>query len=426
MKKLFLLAAAATTLVACTQNEVLETAANDSAQTPVTFETYLSKSTTRATNLKKDNMKTFGVFAYQTKTEVTAKAIGEKKANFMYDQYVHGGNSTTATNSWTYAPIVYWPNNDETNGNYVSFVAYAPYVGAGDGTAETTAANCLSLVKNDGSTAFENTVTDVPWVKYDFAGTDTKVDFMYAQTVNETKGSRGHLLADGVTYSEGTSDDAHVLLQFKHALARIADFSKIDVKYRADELNNVADASAKDIADKNSVVLHKVTITVKGKAGKVGTFDLDAQAWQSAGASYYDAGAEVGSVTYGAGKGEAGDLNQTVTKTATTLSGSLTGNIMIIPAADPTNEDLTIEAQAWYTVTTTDSKVEGDQVVVTNHCTASSIVHLDKNQDLQIHLVLGLTSIKFETDVNAWETTSGGSDIETEVDLPANAAHVTP
>ena len=160
-KSLFMLAAATLAFAACTSDE-LKVTDNQPQLTnepmAVAFDTYVSNGTsaqTRATNSYSGhgpyatiNMQEvdegFGVFAsYYPGTDNYIALATKPTPNFMYNQNVtYDGTST----SWTYAPLMYWPNQtsvtgatdgytDSQTGNTaqadildrVSFFAYAPY-----------------------------------------------------------------------------------------------------------------------------------------------------------------------------------------------------------------------------------------------------------------------------------------------------------
>ena len=405
MKKLFLLAAAATTLVACTQNEVLETAANDSAQTPVTFEVYAQKATTRATNITTSDLKNFGVFAYYR-----ADGAAMSTPNFMYNQYVHGGN----TAGWAYEPLKFWPNNQgnqSTNGvsnttDKINFYAYSPYAGdkyATDGTVDedkvadlSTTSNTLSLVTSGGA-AFTNTQSDVPYIKVDYAQATTP-DLLYAKAEDQWKHNDGKLGGDA---TDGTKDNGHVLLTFNHALARIA--QNIQVRYAWDK--NEATTSGSDaLLAATKVTLKKVSIDVYGNYGKVGTFDLDAQTWNVSDANSDDA-AKLNFTLDG--------LNMNVTNAFQTVANT-TGNIMIIPG-----NAIKVDAYVEYDVITDDDALSGSKSTVTNKIkNTKTVTTLDKGKDLTINLILGLTSVRFETAVTDWAAVGAGETVE--IDLPKN------
>lgn len=138
MKKIFLFAAVAALFAACSSDDlaVKEQPQVQTEPGAVGFEAYLQKATTRAgyasadmdlTQLKKAESENggFGVFGYYTDNhDYDQTAL----PNFMYNQGVFHSSS-----SWSYSPIMYWPNeygyNAESDDfDKVTFFAYAPYV----------------------------------------------------------------------------------------------------------------------------------------------------------------------------------------------------------------------------------------------------------------------------------------------------------
>ncbi len=139
MKKIYLFAAAAALLTACSSEELsnTEAAQQNAGQTPVAFSIYTPRSVTRAglpgtltTDIVAiaDDDHGFGVFAYYTNATdyVTANTF----PNFMYNQQVKGDGG--ATPKWSYEPVKYWPNefgNAATSDDIdrVTFFSYAPW-----------------------------------------------------------------------------------------------------------------------------------------------------------------------------------------------------------------------------------------------------------------------------------------------------------
>lgn len=165
-KNLFMMAAAALALAACTSDDL---SINDEKQVaqvgnvPVAFDTYISSNTNGTTragetpvtykgygafttdNLRygTDKIGGFGVFASYYPEEKYEFAKSSAEYNFMYNQWV----KFKSEGVWEYTPLLYWPNEtsktsddydvtDQQTGNTakaehldrVSFFAYAPYV----------------------------------------------------------------------------------------------------------------------------------------------------------------------------------------------------------------------------------------------------------------------------------------------------------
>ena len=259
MKKVFLFAAAAAALAACSDNElnvqenVLATA-DDGA---VKFSVYTQRGITRGggqsgdlnnANIGKNG---FGVFAYYTAGEqYDAKAT----PNFMYNQQVTCDGEATAGTLWKYEPVKYWPNeygdkaiSDETD--YLTFFAYAPWTNiepttgnivpttpstTGDETVEHQQKyNIVSVNKNNA--------TGDPIVKY-VVDTDpaTSVDLLWGVAA-ETAGDNYSPIDGKASLTEGfpflnlvkPNNPQSDRLQFnlKHALAKV----KVTIDYIADD-----------------------------------------------------------------------------------------------------------------------------------------------------------------------------------------------
>ena len=156
MKKIYLLAAAAALFAACSSDKV----SLDTPQQPqldnnaVGFDAYLQRTTTRAGYSEKDmeladlQSEGFGVHAYYTDNrDYDQLAV----PNFMY-------NTKVSTSSWTYSPIMYWPNEYgntavSDDADKVTFFAYAPYV-------EVTPSTGKPVVEASVQSAYENANTD--------------------------------------------------------------------------------------------------------------------------------------------------------------------------------------------------------------------------------------------------------------------------
>jgi hypothetical protein len=145
MKKIFLFAAAAALLTACSSEELagVESAQQNAGEAPINFSVYTPRTITRAgaagaittadlKNAAKEIGKSgFGVLAYYTDDEKYDKE--NSKPDFMYNTQV------TYNGGWVYNPVMYWPNEfgkaagteqgaNSENIDYVSFFAYAPYI----------------------------------------------------------------------------------------------------------------------------------------------------------------------------------------------------------------------------------------------------------------------------------------------------------
>ena len=138
MRKLYLFAAMAAMLAACSSDDLTvekQVAQQNAEEGAVQFSAYMSRGTTRAgladvmnlENLKKsqEDGGCFGVFGYYTNN---ATYDQQALPNFFYNEKISWNGSY-----FTYAPIKYWPNEygktaQSEDNDKVSFFAYAPYV----------------------------------------------------------------------------------------------------------------------------------------------------------------------------------------------------------------------------------------------------------------------------------------------------------
>ena len=177
-QKLYLFAALAAMLAACSENDLgKETAAVQNAEPgAVTFDVYTNRATTRAgwagevtTNGLKEQTDDaaklgasgFGVFGYYTNNNTyDQQAI----PNFFYNQQVKYTGS-----DFTYEPVKYWPNEYGTtaisdDADKVSFFAYAPWVEVVPSTGKVTANS--EDQKWGINSMTRNSATGDPLVKY--------------------------------------------------------------------------------------------------------------------------------------------------------------------------------------------------------------------------------------------------------------------
>ena len=244
-KKIFLFSTmlAALTLASCSssddsspESQNPDKAVTTLAEAPVGFSAYLSRSITRegtAGQLTTDGANTtvslqtegFGVFAYYTDLK---KYDQTYVPNFMYNTHV-----TYDTDSWTYSPVMYWPNEygstaQSDDEDKVSFFAYAPYA------AHTSAAAGSVANATYGITGFSrNTTAGDPVVKYIASFNPSEsVDLCWGvvggtagETTNWARIQGGNLTFDNgkpwldVERPQNISDKVN--FTFKHALAQL-------------------------------------------------------------------------------------------------------------------------------------------------------------------------------------------------------------
>lgn len=193
-----LLALAAITLAGCAQNEIIETAPK--ADRSIRFDVYTGVQTrgmeTTTTSIKTLN---FGILGYKT-SSAGWDTDGANATPAMYNEQVtHDGVK------WTYTNTKYWP----TNGDKLSFFAYAPY-----DDASTDMGIELSPIGQPG--APEITFTQK-------AAAADLVDLVVAETKDRTYNANAM-----------NSDDNKIGFTFNHVLTKIDVKAKLIADYGAD------------------------------------------------------------------------------------------------------------------------------------------------------------------------------------------------
>lgn len=218
-----LLALAAITLAGCAQNEIIETAPK--ADRSIRFDVYTGVQTkgteTTTASIQGANVG-FGILGYKTSSNWADDA---NVTPAMYNEKVtHDGAK------WTYTNTRYWP----TNGDKLSFFAYAPYVDAAEG--------CIALSPIEQTGAPEITFTQ-------HADPDKLVDLVLAQTTNKT-------------YDATLGADNKIGFTFNHVL------TKIDVK-----------AQQKDDYGDTKIVIKNLELLGASKLYKKATCKMSDGTW---------------------------------------------------------------------------------------------------------------------------------------------------
>ena len=470
MKKSYLILAAAAIFAACSSDDGANAPEKQEAYTtgevPVAFDAYVNRGTTRAGDagelITKNasapqidlETKGFGVFAYYTDNQPYSET---STPNFMY-------NTKVSTDSWTYSPVKYWPNEFGTGAisdgeDRLTFFAYAPYVAV---TPET------GLVTEAGTTGImaltRNTATGDPYVKYyaDFNPAKS-VDLCWGVAADifssTVTGPTANNIAKGKTFVDviKPKTESKIKFDFKHALAalNVTIDADVDVVSHADgELNNqtkiwVRSVSFTGFTDKGMLNLNGDATSDDYTPN---WFDLSGNTKIGSGSVTIHDGRRDGK------EGQTGaevsnekplGLNEVLIQdepyattsplalTTATTTGVQHTAVNLFNSATPTDPvfviptDENLEITIVYDVETydqslasylSDGKTKGSTIEnkITKQIKISDTAFkLQAGKKYTIALHLGMTSVKFEAEVTGW-----GNAAADKVDLPYN--EITP
>lgn len=466
--KFFMMAAAALFFTACTSNDDLQIKENTQTEEEmaVGFDTYLSKNSggqTRApysgglfgaTELQDNG---FGIFAYQHDGDALPATA---KPDFMYNQKVE---YLSTSSTWSYSPIKYWPNmtkkSDSDNGvdsytgnnakaddcKRISFFAYAPY-------QETNRIKHSSGLKNGLIYTDESQTTEKAYGIYKITTRNEEgapaiyykvnPDLTKAEDVLWGVAPYGGIRYTAVNYNPITisygmpligmikpSTHTKMKFLFQHALTAMM----MDIQLAADQVGAGAKDpdEGKDFGDgETKVYVSNITLTPKTTAigfateGKLSLQNTSANVprWTQANDENFVTGSPL-EIVPTPSEGQV-QLPTTLSsgvgvkaETATDILGSKTQPLMFIPVYTTAGQNEVITVSITYTVETTDEGHYGTGGKVVTENTISKDVTLKSfrtGRFYQLHLVLGLTSIKIDAVANDWDVE------EQNVDLPRN------
>lgn len=433
MKKQFLFGmAAVAALCSCSNNEVME--APESLQTPVTFGTYVGNSVNgRAAVIDLNGLKNgantdeqtvapgFGVFGYYTEQEAWSTS---HTPNFMYNEKI---SWSTGDNKWGYTPLKYWPNNKEDK---VSFFAYAPYdAGSASNFAFTTVGSMTapqftftvnSDVKKQQDLLIAKQVNKVKQTTVDNAAitTSDKVDFSFEHALARI-GFNVQAIVDNVnspttgteagTPTAGTLDNNTTISVEKVEL--IGDFyanATVDLSMAGENDDESHKRFANEKKITNLVENNSYDIAGAGVENIVGQgFTLK-----------YNADNAISNFVPSTNSGATLSTSQTVNTTKQQLNAN-DSYIMVIPQNFAGGDKLQIRVT--YTVTTTDSKLNGGESKITNIVTSSAFnYNFQRGKAYAFNLYLGMTSVKFAASITNWTTESTNEETLISVNVPSN------
>ena len=460
MRKIYLFAAAAAMLAACSSDKLEAPAPPqpELKEIAVGFDAYTQRGVTRAgvsgtltdTNFKDGtsaiSLAGFGVFGYYTDLNEYDQLY---TPDFMYNQQV---KYNTATSSWEYSPVKYWPNEYGNSAisddvDKVSFFAYAPYV------AVTPASGKVDAAENTWGIAgiTKNSATGDPIVKYITSFDQAKtVDLCWGvangEVWNKTNGGSQVMTAGmpwlNVERPADYTGASPLKFTFMHALTQL----EVKIDAAVDELTpgtNNLDATETKIFVRS---ISFTGISAKGALNLNNTNANEALWLNFNGTDELDSGDEV--IVYdglkdgkeGTGQvatnekslglnpviiSDNGNTQAGVTNTPVDLLAN--GTAFVIPSGEPMTVTITYDVEtrddnlAGYL---SDGSTHGSSIqnVISKEVTFDADPdqnHLKNGKKYILNLHLGMNSVKFDADVAEWDPTA----IERNVDLPSNLAH---
>lgn len=385
------MAMAALLAAGCSQNEIMEVSPD--ARPAVGFSVFTDAQTrgtvtdngTTGSGIK--NATGFGVLAYYTGQNTWASAGASTTPNFMWNQQV-----TYASSAWTYTPVKFWPNTD---GDKISFFAYAPYSNSQTGTGD------------NGIILSAATATSAPTLTF---------------TVNTTPSKQVDLVATNAQQSTVGTDKTIDLLKttgkvpftFKHVLTRLNFFAKLaaDITVTSSQtqifiksiklLGTSAEAPAS--ANNNSKFYSKATYqwsdgtwSYSGATAQTSSIDLDngllnltTQNFGNSGKQYTTSSVAISSTT-------AVDLFKT------------DQSLFLIPPTDNGIETTdAVRVLLTYDVVTIDSKLsDGKSVVETKAVVSLPTGTMKQGTAYKYIFTIGLESVKVDANVIVWTNNTG-------------------
>lgn len=468
MKKIYLFAALAAMLAACSENDLTvekqSPQAQQNGEKAMVFDAYVNRGTTRAgsngilttngsgTHDIKLTEKGFGVFGYYTDCEPYS---GITKPNFFYNEQVKWeGGTYPSTGSWTYSPIKYWPNefgedaiSDQVD--RVSLFAYAPWVPV-DGLT--------GLVSNDGSTNYastnitgmsRNTATGDPFIKYSSSMNPANaVDLCYGVAAENFTSSNSTYNPNDIDAGEPYIDvkkpglDGKIKFDFKHATSQLV--VTIDAVVNGTVASTAVDAGTRiwvrsvtfegftqkgalnlndhewyDVNGNQKITSGTITVFDGRKDGKEALYAATNENPSTLNESIIQPEGEYvtdGDVTITTPASTAG-----VTATKKNLFGTgttaVTAPVFVIPTNEPLKVTIVYDVETYdknLAYFLSDGKTKGSTIENTITKTIGVITNTEAGKKYTLNLHLGMRTVDFEASVSEWTPYIGN------VDLPAN------
>ena len=463
MKKLYLFAALAAMLAACSENDLSQSPkTQENNEQAVLFGAYVNRGTTRAgqqatmtTTLLRTSTSDaavsngFGVLGYYTNDELYSQ---NAKPEFFYNQKVYYDGS------WKYEPIKYWPNEfgadaESQAEDKLTFFAYAPYVPVNISTGiAQQSGSPLDDLETGIISLTRNTALGDPYVKYcvsfdpekcvDLCFGVAKEDFTSSVDGNKNSVEAGMPYID--VKKPKLSD--RIFFDFKHALAQL------NVQIDAD-VDEMIHGTTNPLAAKTKIYVREVTF--EGFADK-GMLNLNSEAktddytpkWvdlsgineiKTGKVTIYDGrrNGREGQVNAEAPNEKPQNLNPKIISDAgnttpgvpaTTLVNLFEGenesaSVLVIPTEEPLSVTIVYDVETEDNNLATflsDGKKHGSTVEnrITKAITLNgNPLKLAAGKSYVVNLHLGMTSVKFDASVTDWQTITPAGN----ADLPVNA-----
>lgn len=428
MKKFYLIAAAAAAVLVagCAKNEVIQ---NQGPGDAVSFGVYVPKTVTKAgatgtittdgtggtTSLKSAEVG-FGVFATYSDHSSYASTTGP---NFMYNQKVTWTPPVAdppTPGKWGYTPVKYWPNEtvDDSNDAYgpaaadkLSFFAYAPYVGStpdGWGITGLTAKNATTDPKvTFAISSNPSESVDLIWAVAPAGG------FSYTDVHGSTVSVAAGMPLINLTKPNITTT---IPFHFRHATARLGFMivGAFDQVTAGGTLASGTKVTVKQVRVVNLPVKTGGTLNLNNTSANTPLWeDLTGSA-----PTLEISGTNLNETIKDSGADNAPQSVEGVIATEKNVFKDNNTFFTLIPQETST----TARIEITYYVTTEDAALADNRSRIQN------VIYKDINfasgfqagKAYTIKIILGLTSVKLEADVQDWDVVTP----DTEVDLPIN------
>lgn len=318
------------------------------SSTPITFqiEDYIAVPTRAiATTTSALTNRKYGVFGcYNNGEPINPSMVVANLINNQELKYIDG--------SWTYSPIVYWPEKNESS-NYASFFAYSPYSENGNNEYVKVSSSSTPVIEYESTDPMND------------AG-----DLLYGNSLNTTQ----------------DNNNGCVNIQPMHALAKLNLFAVSAI----DQNSSGSPLSATKITIES--------ITISGKIPNKGSFNLYSQQWENRSTdvqTYKLEGNTLSPELRDAGNKSA--ANQPVGVQTVSKQIGISPFLFI-----PTEEEQEITVTVKYYVTTDDPHLSSGYSRIQNVITKRINLKLEKSYEYDLKIILGITSVKLDITSSVW------------------------